>query len=359
MKLTATAFVLAVLGGGCAAGSQPQTTPAVPATSRFLPLRPTLSDVGAPEGGLPVISDLAIFDGRLWLIESRVPLGVNGAAVWTYTPAAGFTRVFEDPFSQGFLRGDVIDGRLYVADGDPRGYAPGVVHIFETAASPPRTTIVEEAIHNFQVVKFGGALYVTGGLASGSWGLNRYDAAEQRWLIAQRGPHMRLRYVAVFDGALWGNLYADDGSELVKIDAALNAVDLSFVPGVGIGFDVEVKRNHLYVTGTSPAGTYAVRFEPGRSVPVRLEGLEAAIVFDFEEHDGVLYAVGCGATKSYLWASTDGVAFTRLIEWDDLRFGFAPGAGGSSNADGRASLASFQGKLYIGSSTNGRLYRMD
>jgi hypothetical protein len=169
---------------------------------------------------------------------------------------------------------------------------------------------------------------------------------------------MRLRYVAVFDGALYGNLYSQNDAELVRIDAALNAEDISLVPGSGVGFDVEVQRNRLYVTGTSAAGTYAFRLEAGGRA-VALPSLAQAIVFDFAEHNGVLYAVGCGATKSYLWGSVDGITFTRLLEWNDLRFGFAPGANGSTNADGRPSLASFQGKLYLGSSTNGRLYRLD
>tara|TARA_B100000965_G_scaffold38902_1_gene28688 strand:- start:54 stop:320 length:267 start_codon:yes stop_codon:yes gene_type:complete len=49
-----------------------------------------------------------------------------------------------------------------------------------------------------------------------------------------------------------------------------------------------------------------------------------------------------------------GLAFRELIAVNDDRFGRV----GRGNADGRASLASFQGELYAGSSTNGRLYRL-
>jgi len=71
--------------------------------------------------------------------------------------------------------------------------------------------------------------------------------------------------------------------------------------------------------------------------------------------DGNIYAVGSDlAGRSFIYGSTDGVDFVRLIDVADLRFGQV-----GNNADGRPSLASFQGKLYAGSSTNGTLYRLD
>lgn len=353
-RMLAAVATVAALGIGC------QTLPRAGqiSTSGVLPSRPRLAEIGAPDGGLPVIADLAVFDGRLWLMQSRVPLAVNGASLWTWEPAGGFVRVLDDPFSQGFLRGDVIDGRLYVADGDPRAFMPGIVHVFDNASAPPVTTSVDEGIHNFQVVAFGGQIYVTGGLADGSWGLNRYDAAARRWTVAQRGRYLRLKYVAAFDDALYGVNFPDNGAELLRIDRALVAQDISLVPGQGIGLNVEVQRNRLYATGISPAGSYAFSIAAGGALPVRLQGFSGP-VFDFAEHDGVMYAVGCDLTKSYLYGSVDGLVFTRLLEWNDLRFGFAPGSNGEANADGRPSLASFQGKLYLGSSTNGRLYRLD
>jgi hypothetical protein len=353
MAARLTAAIVVILAAACAAP--------FPSTALLLPPAASsrLTDLGAPPGGLPVIGDLAVFDNRLWLAQSRVPLAVNGAALWTFEPSAGFVRVLDDPFSQGFVRADVIDGRLYVADGDPRGFAPGIVHVFTSAAAPAVTTSVDEAIHNFQVVKFGDALYVTGGLADGSWGLNRYDAATQRWAVAQRGSHLRLKYATEFAGSLYGIVFAQNGAELVEIDPSLQSTDLSLVPGQGIGLNLEVYRDRLYMTGLAADGSaWAFSVGADGSPPRALQGL-AGPVFDFVEHDGRLYAVGCDAKASYVYASDDGETFMRVMVVDDLRFGFAPGSGGSANADGRPSLASFNGKLYLGSSTNGHLYRLD
>jgi hypothetical protein len=84
------------------------TTPTTPVTPSAgptpLPANATLTRVGAPPGGLPVISDLEVFDGKLWLAESLNPLGQFGAQLWSWDPAAGFSLVVNDPTSQGFLR---------------------------------------------------------------------------------------------------------------------------------------------------------------------------------------------------------------------------------------------------------------
>jgi hypothetical protein len=79
-------------------------------------------------------------------------------------------------------------------------------------------------------------------------------------------------------------------------------------------------------------------------------------VWDVIQHsDGNYYAVGLDASGSKVWGSTDGVNFTVVASSTQN----IAGQPAQQNADGRASIASFNGKLYVGSSTNGHLYRLD
>ena len=105
----------------------------------------------------------------------------------------------------------------------------------------------------------------------------------------------------------------------------------------------------------SSQGVSHIRLEPGGNVTT-LTGISGALLSDFVLHsDGNVYAVGSDfASRSFVYGSTDGVDFVRLIDVNDLRFGPV-----GNNADGRPSLASFGGELYFGSSTNGTLYRLD
>ncbi len=109
------------------------------------------------------------------------------------------------------------------------------------------------------------------------------------------------------------------------------------------------------MTLSSQQGVVHVRIESGGAV-TQLTGISGALLFDFVRHsDGNVYAVGSDfASRSFVYGSTDGVNFVRLVEVSDLRFGRV-----GNNADGRASIASFGGKLFCGSSTSGKLYRLD
>lgn len=347
------AAAAAVTSGAPVGSSTPTPAPGtVP-----LPTAATLTRVGAPTGGLPVISDLEVFDGRLWLAESVNPLGSFGAHLWSWDPAGGFRKVLDDPTSQGYLRARAINGKLYVPDADPDGLAPGKVHVLDAAAAAPRAEVVDGHVHTFDVVAWNNGLYALGGLDTGESGVNRFDPALGRWTVTSRGPFSRLKYGAVLDGGLLATKrqLGTTDADLVQVDAAGTQTGISLVTGEANVVCVEAVRGGLYVALGTSQGVAHARLEPGGAV-LPLTGISGALLFDFVLHsDGNVYAVGTdGATSSFVYGSQDGVAFTRLVTVNDLRFGLV-----GSNADGRPSIASFQGKVYLGSSTDGALYRLD
>lgn len=354
-------------GGGRSSAVAPATSATAPATSATAPLpappgpaplptQATLARVGAPPGGLPVISDLEVFDDALWLATSLDPLARFGAQVWRWDPAGGFVLALDDPTSQGFLRARALDGKLYVPDADPDGLAPGYVHVFDSAVARPRRTTVDAQVHGFDVVAFGGGLVSLGGLDTAESSVSRFDPALGRWTVASRGPFSRLKYGGVLDGALIATKrVVGSPADLVRVDAAGVQTGLDLIAGEANVPCVEALRGALYVTLASSAGVAHVRLEPGGAA-VPLTGISGALLFDFVEHtDGNVYAVGTdGAQTSFVYGSADGVVFQRLVTVNDARFGRV-----GNNADGRPSIASFQGRLYLGSSTDGALYRLD
>ncbi|MBL4846031.1 MAG: hypothetical protein JKY65_10935 [Planctomycetes bacterium] len=315
----------------------------------------SLVDLGAPTGGLPVISDLVSFGDKIWMLESLDPLGQFGAKVFTFDPISGdFTQVLSDPTSQGYLRGKVIGGKLFVPDSDPNGLAPGIVHVWDSPTASPRATVVDQAVHSFDVVELQGQIYVSGGLDNQASALSRYDAASGRWIVTSQGNFSRLKYLAALDGSILGTKRnIGSAADLVQINGATQQ-GLDLFPGEAIVLCLEPIQGRVYVSAAG-ASVAHVRIEPGGAI-TPLTGLGGVVAFDYVRHDdGRVYAIVSDlSTRSAIYVSDDGLDFRELISVNDLRFGRV-----GNNADGRPSLVSFQGQLYAGSSTNGRLYRLD
>jgi len=310
----------------------------------------SLYSVGVPAGGLPVISDLEVFGGKLWLMESQNPLATWGAKVYTYDGSA-FNLKKSDPTSQGYLRGRVIGGKLYVPDGDPNGYAPGIVYIWSDANSAPTSTSVTSAVHNFDVVEYNGQIYTTGGLLNGQSSLNRLSGTT--WSVASQGSFSRLKYAAAFDGKIWATKrVVGSAAELVVIDSAMNQSGVEVIQGTeALCVDLQVIRSNLYMTIWGQTGVLHAYVVPTTHNLVTLTGISSDLIWDYCVHsDGNIY----GVAMFGIYGSQDGVSFTKIINVTDNRFGQP----GGNNADGRASIASWNGRLYAGSSTNGTLYEI-
>ncbi len=337
-----------------AAGAPPPPPPPPPTG---LPTNPVLTDLGLPPGGLPVISDLVSFDTRLFLLEAQNPLSSFGASVFTYDEPSGFVRVLNDPTSQGYLRGRVIQNELYVPDGDPNGLDPSFVYRFSSATSAPVRETVTGSVHNFDVIEFNGEIFTSGGLANGQSGLNRRNAQTGVWDVVSQGGFSRLKYLGVLDGFIWaGKRTVGSAADMVRIDASMQQGGIDVLQNAEANVVcIETLGPNLYVTMGGPNGVAHFRIEPGLAL-TQLNGITGAIAFDFVEHtDGNTYAVASDIqATSFVFGSTDGINFQQLLSIPDLRFGAV-----GNNADGRPSIASFAGKIHLGSSTNGRLYRLD
>ncbi|MBK9974777.1 MAG: hypothetical protein IPP14_08390 [Planctomycetes bacterium] len=318
-----------------------------------LPASVTLTDMGALPNGMLVLSDMAEFDGKLYIAAAIAPLGSPfGAGIYYYN-GTSIQTAFYDSGSQGFVRAKVYDNKLYVPDGDPNGLTPGKVYIFSPGSSTPLATNVTNCVHNFDVVKYNGQLYVSGANGSGQSSLNKFNAATSTWDAASTGNFGRLKYMGVLDNSIWCSKQVQAGLDGVWVDSAMSQAGfLASASGGNLISTVEEIDGKLYMNlWGSSVSNFIV--SPGSTVTTitSITGL----MWDVIKHsDGNCYAVAWDGTNDRIYGSTDGVNFTSLYSLAGSKFGQPP-----SNADGRPSIASFGGKLYVGSSTNGHLYRLD
>lgn len=326
----------------------------VTAAAGGLPASVTLTDLGALPNGMLVLSDMAEFDGKLYIAAAIAPLASPfGAGIYYYNGTSIQTAMY-DSGSQGFLRAKVIDGKLYIPDGDPNGLDPGKVYIFSAGSTTPLSTNVTGAVHNFDVVKFNNQLYVSGSNSSGQSSLNRFNSATSTWDSVSTGSFGRLKYMAVLDNKIWSSKQVQSGLDGVWIDGAMTQSGfLASASGGNMFPCMEQIDGKIYTVLWGSSGVSNFIINPG-STTTTITGI-TGLMWDVVKHsDGNYYAVVTDGTNDKIYGSTDGVAFTQLYSQAGQKFAQPP-----SNADGRPSIASYNGKLYVGSSTNGRLYRLD
>ncbi len=323
-----------------------------------LPSGLAFTDLGALPNGMLVLSDMAAFDGRLIIAAANNPLGAPfGAGIYAYTPTGGITTVMYDSTTQGFLRAKVYDNKLYIPDGDPNGLTPGIVYVMSPGVAQPQATSVTNCVHNFDVVKLNGQLYVTGSNGSGQSSLNRFNPATNTWDAVSAGAYGRLKYAGMLDGKVWSTKQVQSGVDGVWVDSAMAQSGWLITQSGGSLLPcIEEVDGSLYMSIFTSTSVSCIKVSAGSVVTALTGDIAGKAVWDVIKHsDGYYYAVGLDSTGSKVWGSTDGVNFT-VVASSTLNIAGQPA---QQNADGRASIASFNGKLYVGSSTNGHLYRLD
>lgn len=321
-----------------------------------LPASVTLTDMGALPNGMKVLSDMVEFDGKLYIAAAIAPLGSPfGAGVYTFNGSTIGTAYY-DSASQGFLRCKVFNNKLYIPDGDPNGYAPGKVYIWSPGSATPLATDVTDAVHNFDVVQFNGDLYVSGSNLSGQSTLHKFNAATSTWDQASAGSYTRLKYMGVLDNEIWASKTAAASSaDFVKVGTNMTQNGFAFSSGGGnLISAIEMIDGKLYMSvWGSTIGVNNIIVSTGGSIAA-INGI-TGLMWDVIKHtDGNYYAVAWDGTNDLIFGSTDGTTFTQLYGQAGTKFEQP-----YQNQDGRPSIASYNGKVYVGSSSNGRLYRLD
>lgn len=320
------------------------------------------TQMGAPVGGYPTITDLAVFGGKLFLATSKAPLGDWGTNIFHTTNGTAFTKVLEDNTSQGYLRMGVYDNKLWIPDGDPNGLDPSFVYTSTTGALGSFTqTQVLQSVHTFDIIKYNNNFYCSNGMSTGQGGLCKFDGTNTWNSVYQSASSMRMKYMAVFNGKLFAanrlsssdiDLFVWSGDPGTVNPALTNP--LSGATNTFRMFTSTLGGKLFWSVGAAAANVLATS---NGSTWQTITSLAGKVVSDFADFNGNLYAL----TNDGLWESTDFSTFTKIAPAPASDpTAFTPAAAGPGiNPDGVASMEVFNGALWCGSSRNGKLYRVD
>ncbi len=320
----------------------------------------TFVEMGKPTGGYKCVVDMAVFNGRLYLSTADDPLGNWGAKVFYTTDGTTYTQVLSDASSQGYLRMGVFDNQLWIPDGDPNGMDPGYLYLSSTGNSASFTkTTITGAVHTFDVIKYNNKAYVSNGMASSMGGMCEFNGTNLWSSVNQPSGSFRLKYMTEFNGKLFvANANTNSSTDYYlwsgSVSSAPQAMDK--VTGAGSTYQIYTSsQGKLFWTVVYSGAIHVLTSTDGISWTPSAS-LDGKFVSDFAELNGKLYALDW---KGGLWESSDHNTFTLIATTPAPdAFGPLPVTGGY-NADARASMAAYNGAIYCGSSTNGKVYKVD
>jgi hypothetical protein len=314
--------------------------------------------LGRPPAGHPVITDLEVFAGRIYLTTSINPLGEFGANVFHTTDGSTFTQVINDPTSQGFLRLRVIDDVLYIPDGDPNGYDPSYVHI-STNGDDFLVSSIIGSVHTFDVILYMDDLLTSNGMMSGSGSLCRStDPTSTPWTEVEATPYSRLKYMGQVNGRLFtGKRSIGSPADLVTWSGDVDTTDgtgVDLTPGEAITWRFHSTPSGRLFWSHATSTSHTMYTDDGETWTTVWD-LEGEFISDFTELDGNLYAL----SNTGLWGSADHSTFIYIAAApSSTTFGPIEVPGGY-NAEAGASMTTYESSIYCGSSSDGHLYRVE
>lgn len=356
----ALAGALAVSLGALACGApEPSASAVVSETPLLSGVR--FVEVVRPEKAYPMIVDLAVFRGRLYLATAVNPIGAFGARVLSTDDGERFRVDLDRPFSQGFLRLRVLRDTLYVPDAAPPDIAPGRLY---ASADGERFDEIElaDVVHTFDVIEYDGVLLTSNAMRDARGALLREpDAPGAPWARVAATDVQRLKFMVEHQGALLvAKLRTGSPADYFRLagsprrDAVLRPVDA--VPGEAITFRWYVSGRGRLFWSMRDDVEFRLLWSDGGDRWREVAELRGQQVAALAELDGNLYAL----TSNGLYGSRDHERFELVAAAP------APGLFGPvllaervGHADASASLVALRGRLWAGAVRGGRLFRIE
>lgn len=314
-------------------------------------------EMSRPQKALPVIGDLAVFRGRLYLATGANPLAALGARVVSTEDGASYRVDLDRPFSQGFLRLRVVRGALRVPDADPEGIAPSWLYASEDGASFVATELAR-AVHSYDVIEYRGMLLTSNGLEGGKGALLRApDAGDGPWQVAAVADVKRMRFMVEHGGELLvaKARFGSPADYLRFAGAPGEPREVDAIPGEANTMRWYVSERGRLFWSLYADGRFQLLWSDGGDRWQPATGL-TGLVSGLAELDGNLYALAPGG----LYGSRDQVHFELVAATPGPHvFAPVPLRDEVINADACASLATYAGRLWAGASSGGMLFRVE
>jgi len=339
-------------------------------------------DISKVAQGHNPIWDLVVFQGDLYALVATRPMGKRGGALLKLEGRAR-TRVYSFARDDGVYSMCATDSLLYVAGSDTNSGRHGNVYLFdgkrmEVRQVKPSGLPAYRADHNVAVAVFEGSIFVTNALKSPGAGRGRIfrsDDAGQTWSEDYRegsnwhpyGLHLSKRH----------GLFAAMGQVMRRENARAGGWEDVAVEGQNLakvrhrsGLQIPVMTNQIVDFGAFGEDLFACgdeaiwRYEPEKGF-VRSARVPGKTFWRLSEHDGRLYAV-CGerilhAEQKARYAAP-GAEFIEPDGKNDAEVWALDSPSGTwrraavLKEDRALSVASLNGRLYVGTGARGRIY---
>ncbi|WP_282605465.1 hypothetical protein [Pelagibius sp. Alg239-R121] len=269
---------------------------------------PVLAQVGP----WPVISQMTLFQGKLWFTNSVKHVDHNSAEIYSFDPAMETTRYERHLWSQDAGNPFVDEGLLYWPSEDPRispGWGDFQVTNGVDWASGQITTA--RMFHVFAMAKLGNELVA----ATSAWraGLQASRDQGKTWRETYDHPTPDQRVSRIIDlveiqGLLIGHLKGPEGRKLIRFDGT-SVSDLPGWPQNVAMSEVVRHGQHVYGLIQTQQGA-AVWRSDGTMSEVVAEPVAGWHPFDLASDGDRLWAISDSDDGSRLWRSDSAVEWS-------------------------------------------------
>lgn len=276
----------------------------------------------ARPGVWPAISNLIIYDGRVWFTNSQPYVDNNASDIYSYDPVSSVQRFERGLFSQAVGIPAVIDGRLFLPFEDPRlNMSIGEYAVTDGREWRWRRLPVGTAFHTHAFGRCGDELLAVTGAWEGQLHISPDNGGT--WHLASTYPakeakFSRLIAITSFEGRCFVGASARgrrDGKLLEWADDELAPVS---------GWPVGDRTDHLMIWNDrllalshTGSGARLLEFDGDAVTSVTMPG--SGRLRDLAVDGDTLWAVVSDGSSGRLWRTIDGAT------WEDVQhFGETP-----------------------------------
>jgi len=266
------------------------------------------------------VSELIIYDGRVWFTNSQPYVDNNAADIYSYDPTTAALRFERGLFSQDVGIPAVVDGRLFLPFEDPRfNMSFGEYAVTDGEDWRWRRLSEGTAFHTHSIGRCGDVLLAVTGAWEGQLHVSEDDG--QTWTLTSIYPAKEARFSRLIEIGAWQGRCFVSAMAKGRRDAKLlewRNGDLAPVSAWPIGWKTDrlvTWNGKLLALNHADSGTRLLAFDGASATSLTLPG--TGRLRDLAADGETLWAVTSNGPSGKLWRTGDGVTWKGVQQFDE------------------------------------------